>query len=99
MREMKKFVLLVRLNVAWPLSEWRPIDLEEVDAMTWRVVYQHRWSGDMKTSGLLKSELDRAEMNQYGGRFRWVVSALRDEDGVVLSARKQPCRVKKVVRW
>jgi hypothetical protein len=91
--DMQKLVLLVRMNVAWSLSAWRPIDLEPVGKQAWMVTYQHHTTGEIQQLGLLKSELDRTERNNGGGSFRLVISAQSTPDGVVLFSRWQ--RVKR----
>lgn len=63
MTEACKKRLLKRLNEAWPLSDWRPVDVVERDERSWNVTYKHRVTGETETSGLLKSELTRAEAN------------------------------------
>lgn len=55
--------LLARLNRAWPLSDWRFVDVAVVDERLWKITSQHQVTGEEMSSGLLKSELQRAEAN------------------------------------
>jgi len=85
------------MNVAWSLSPWRPIDVEPVGKQEWMVTYQHQTTGEMQRSGLLKSELDRAERNNGGGSSRLVISAKSTPEGIVLSSRWR--RVRRCAEW
>jgi hypothetical protein len=55
--------LVERVRRAWPLSEWRPVDVVELDERSWNVTYRHWGTGEVMSCGLLKSELKRAEAN------------------------------------
>lgn len=55
--------LLERLNKAWPLSDWRFVDVAVVDERVWTITSRHQVTGEEMRSRLLKSELRRAEAN------------------------------------
>jgi len=67
--------LLERMNKAWPLSDWRFVDVAVVDEQVWNIVSRHQVTGEQMCSRLLKSELQRAEANNQ------VVCRERDGDG------------------
>ena len=59
--------LLARLNRAWTLTPWQPVDIETLDERAWMITYRHRETGEEERSGLLKEELRRAEANNRVG--------------------------------
>lgn len=86
MEQQDKQALIARLRAAWPLSEWRPVDVDEIDARAWNVTYRHRVTGETMQSGLLKSELTRAEANNAvsGSPSRLVGYVRIDDRGLSL---------------
>lgn len=86
MEQQDKQTLIARLRAAWPLSEWRPVDVQEIDARAWNVTYKHRVTGQTMQSGLLKSELARAEANMAvtGSPSRLVGYVRIDDRGLSL---------------
>lgn len=55
--------LVEQMGRAWSMSDWRPVDVVELDERSWNVTYRHRVTGEVMSCGLLKSELKRAEAN------------------------------------
>lgn len=81
MEQQEKQALLARLRAAWPLSEWRPSDVEEINTRAWNVTYRHRVTGQVMQSGLLTSEVTRAEANNaVAGSPPWVVGYVQIDD-------------------
>lgn len=63
MTEKQKQQLLSRINAAWTQSLDRPVALEEVDKVTWRLTYRHGETGAVTTFDCGKAEL-RRELRQ-----------------------------------